>query len=176
MLIVVMVLVLIVVAVLLAMLILKSSKSSEEENETNIKESILKLFENNYLYYYYMYGDIEVDSTYIVQDDVEYYLVIDEQINSLESISNLVKETFISESHVNLMNKENTNEYITLNDQIYVHKTSDACQNIVEFNFNNLRYSIDNDKMTIIFYMNGAYAYLDDGTWKLGNDIYYCLD
>ena len=78
----------------------------------NFEDRVHELFQNNYTYYYFLYGDINVGEGTVESDGITYYIVDDPKVVSLNRFNEIVEDTFM-ESMVNtLLEVENKNEYI----------------------------------------------------------------
>ena len=168
------ILVLTIIAIILTTVIF-ITKNNDKTNK-NLDNTFVTLFNNNYKYYYYMFGDIEVGDGYIVIDDTTYYSVIDENVLKIDEFNNVLNKTFVKDMIGNLLNKEDYNEYIEIDSNLYVKKSENVCKNIKEFNFDNLNYLYNDEKIEVKFDSTSTYIYNEDGDWKLGTNIYFCLD
>lgn len=138
-----------------------------------VDERFTELINNNYLYYYYLYGDIEVGAGSVVENDIEYYIVRDETIKNIGNIMNLADDTFINP---NIDEATETNQYLIVGDTLYVNKIENVCQNIKEFNLNELNYEYNPERIEILFDDISAFIGYKDDKWKLYNNVYFCTD
>ena len=162
----------IIVIVTTIVIIATKEKSTNKE----IGATISSLFDNAYKYYYYMYGDIKIGDGYVESDGEKYYAVLDEEILEIENIMDLVKNTFIKSKVGPMINVEDKNKYFVFSDILYVQKSENVCKNIKEYNFDNLNYLYNEEKIEVKFDSTSTYIYNEDGNWKLGTNIYFCLD
>ena len=148
---------------------------NEEKVEKELFDDIfLNLVDNNYKYFYYMYGDIQIDDGYIEENGTTYYHVNDEKIMSLEDFDELVNNTFVDAMLVNLLEVDKKNQYINVNGEVYVNKLENPCTSISEYDFDNLRFKGDNEKKYVYYEQIRTEMYNEDGIWKLGYSIYRC--
>ena len=82
--------------------------------------------------------------------------------------------TFVAEAQVRLYDVEEKNEYIEINDNIYVKKMTNPCQQIKELDFGNLKFNGDDEKKLAMYDFTSTYIYREDGEWKLEYNIYQC--
>ncbi len=162
---------LVLVGVLIAVFLLNNN-SSKSKTE-NFENRIMTLFDNSYKYYYYLYGDIKTGDGYIEVDGVTYYYVA-EDLMSVREFRELVEDTFLNTMLDSVLEVENTNEYINVDDKIYVKKTENPCKNIHEYDFSDLYYDGDDEKRYAYYNQTRTAIYNEDGIWKLGNNIYVC--
>ncbi len=163
---------LIAIAITVTILIVKKNDEQGKEQET-MENRISTLLDNNYKYYYYMYGDVKVSDGSIAIGDETYYYV-DEEIMTLDEFETLVSDTFVSDMQLTLIDVEEKNEYINIDDKIYVKKIANPCKNIREYDFSDLHFDGDDEKKYIYYEQTRTPIYNEDGIWKLGNNIYVC--
>ena len=160
----------IIVIVITIVIIATKEKNTNKE----IDNTINSLFENAYKYYYYMFGDINTSDGYIVLNDTTYYAVDDENVISIAEFDDLLLNTFVAEAQVRLYDVEEKNEYIEINDNMYVKKMTNPCQQIKELDFGNLKFNGDDEKKLAMYDFTSTYIYREDGEWKLEYNIYQC--
>lgn len=162
-------LVIILIGVILAIFLL----NNKEKKEDNITNKIMTLFNNSYDYFYYMYGDIKISDGFIEIDGETYYFV-NEPLMTIKDFKKIVENTFVDTALETLINIDNTNKYINIDGNIYVKKIDNPCTSIKKFDFSNLKYE-GNDELKEVYYdLTKTQIYNEDGTWKLGSNIYYC--
>lgn len=165
------VLVLIVVAVIIILLV---NKNKENNVESELGTTFLQLADNSYKYYYYMFGDINTSDGYVEINGNTYYAVDDENVISIAEFDDLLLNTFVAEAQVRLYDVEEKNEYIEINDNMYVKKMTNPCQQIKELDFGNLKFDGDDEKKLAMYDFTSTYIYREDGEWKLEYNIYQC--
>ena len=165
---------LLTIIVIVATIVIIATK--EKDTNKEIDSTIYSLFDNAYKYYYYMYGDIKIGDGFVESDGETYYAVLDEEILSIDNINDLVKETFVKEKVSPMLNVENKNIYFVFKDTLYVQKSENVCKNIKEYNFDNLNYLYNDEKIEVKFDSTSTNIYNEDGDWKLGTNIYFCSD
>lgn len=170
------VILIIIIAVVIVLLITNKDEEKNPE-EATLKNRIIELLENDYKYYYYMYGNIKTGEGGIETEDGERYEIVnDENLISTEELSSLIEDTFLEKYIINRYNAEGRNEYLIVDNQIYVKKGAKVCDNIVKYDLSNITYSNEPDgSLLVLFDNNGTYMYEDDnGILKMGVNVYYC--
>ena len=142
----------------------------------NFEDRVHELFQNNYTYYYFLYGDINVGEGTVESDGITYYIVDDPKVVSLNSFNEIVEDTFMESMINTLLEVENKNEYIDVDGTLYVKKIDNPCTDIVEFDTSKLNYAYSEDKVNIIYGdRNTARVFKENDIWKLEGNLYYCL-
>lgn len=166
---------LLILIAILILVIINNKKKEEKSEKDFIKSRIVELLENNYKYYYYMYGDVNVEEGNIENEDGEiYYIVNDDKLITPEELTNVIEDTFLEEYIANRYNAEGRNEYIEFDGNIYVKKGEKVCKNIVEYDLSNIKYEFVDEKIIAYFGDNSTYIYNDNGIWKQSVNVYYC--
>lgn len=160
------------IVILILVIFIKFNNKNDKNG--NIENVFLKLAENSYKYYYYMFGDVSVDEGYIKIDDEIYYVVNDKNVLLLKNFQNLIYDTFIPEMQTNLLDAQDKNEYIEINNNLYVKKTSNPCKKIKELNFDNIKIEKKENSIQVYYDFTSTYMYQIDGEWKLEYNIYQC--
>lgn len=170
----------ILILIIAVVIVLLVTNKDEEKNpeEMALENRIIELLENNYKYYYYMYGDIKTGEGGIETEDGDSYEIVnDENLITTEELNSLIEDTFLEEYVANRYNAEGRNEYLVVDNQMYVKKGKNVCSNIVEFDLSNITYNNEPDgSLHVNFDDNSTYMYEDDsGTLKMGVNVYYCI-
>lgn len=172
---IILILLLIVIVIAISILIINKN-DNKDNNKDNLKNVAKKLLENNYLYYYYTYGDIDISEENIEIDNIVYYKVKDKDIKSLKEYNNLIEKNFVNNIQVNLLEEKEKNNYIEIDGILYVNKIENPCKNIVKYDLNNITLEGNDSKKNIIFDETRSQMYYEDGNWKLGGNNYYCIE
>lgn len=180
--IIIIIIVLIVLIVLLINIFVKkdiepNDPDSPQNSELEIARELIK---NNYIYSYLVSGDIKTESGYIAYEDVEYYYINDEvleSIHSIEDMSNLIKNTFIKGKFSSYYdNLKAGHKYFESNGNLYVAKGDNVCQEFQSYDEEDISIaSITDEEMVIKLADDYAYAYKQDDKWYLGMNYIYCL-
>lgn len=165
--------VLILIAVVLAIVIsIKILEKSKKENPSEIENTFITLMDNDYLIYYFYYGDVETSDEYREIDGIRYYKVTDEKVNAIDNIIDLNLNTYFI-----LKQWEETNNYLKTNGEYYVEKAEKICKKIYEYNMNDIKYE-EVDK-SYLFEFDNASVFLnlnDDNKWTLNTSMQYCVE
>lgn len=170
----------ILILIIAVVIVLLVTNKDEEKNpeEIALENRIIELLENDYKYYYYMYGDIKTGEGGIETEDGERYEIVnDENLITTEELNSLIEDTFLEKYTAKRYNAEGRNEYLVVDNQMYVKKGKNVCSNIVKYNLDNIIYNKEADgSLYVLFDNNGTYMYEDDsGTLKMGVNVYYCI-
>ena len=169
--------IILIIVVIVVLLVTKKNEKKDPE-EVALEYRIIELLENDYKYYYYMYGDIKTGEGGIETEDGERYEIVnDENLITTEELNSLIEDTFLEKYIAKRYNAEGRNEYIVVDNQMYVKKGKNVCSNIVKYDLDNLVYNRESDgSLYVLFDNNGTYMYEDDsGTLKMGVNVYYCI-
>ena len=169
--------IILIIVVIVVLLVTKKNEKKDSE-EIALENRIIELLENDYKYYYYMYGDIKTGEGGIETEDGERYEIVnDENLITTEELNSLIEDTFLEKYTAKRYNAEGRNEYLVVDNQMYVKKGKNVCSNIAKYNLDNIIFNKEDDgSLYVLFDNNGTYMYEDDsGTLKMGVNVYYCV-
>ena len=167
------IIVLIIVAILVTIILLQKDDSEVAKNP--LEDIFIELMNNNYKYYYYLYGDVNTTDGNIVIDNVTYYMVDDKNVVNIDEFDELISNTFTENIQAILLDVDEKNEYIEINDITYVKKMDNSCSNIKEYSFDNLIFTGDEEQKQVTFDNTSATINYENDSWKLRMDMYYCV-
>lgn len=170
--------------------LVNTRKSSEKpiNKEATPKTSNKELKElayNNYLLTYLLEGSVKTSDGYVEIEGVTYYALDDEvlkDIKSLDDITDLIEKLFeggLVSRYINYLSDENYNNYIYINDHIYVKKGNSICSQLSPYNESIMRFEDGNgengDKLVVMDDVV-VRAVKIDGKYYTTALEYYCLD
>ena len=167
--------VLIVLVICLVVMFISKNYVGKFKVDYNLDDRVQELFQNDYSYYYFMYGNVQTGEGYITVDGENYYIVNDKNIISLARFYEIVNDSYISSMVNTLLDVEDCNEYIEVDNIIYVKKRENPCVEISQFDLSSLSYSYSVEKVRVVFDRRPTTIYNEDGKWKLGGNVYYCV-
>ena len=163
----------------------KTGNKTNNNQNNSLNATLKELAYNNYLLTYLIKGDVQVADGYVVVDDVTYYAVDDEKlkdIKTLDDITALIDKVFeggLVSLYTNYLSDENYNNYIYINDYLYVKKGTSICHNLAPYDESIIKYEDGNgangDKLVV---MNEVIvrAVNIDNNWYTTALEYHCMD
>ena len=173
------IIILLIALIVIVVLIINKKNNLNAESTDNqiLKERVEQLVNNSYVIYYMLYGDVKLDDGKITLNNTTYRAINDELVvKTLEEYNSLLEDTFTDIGLEKILNNKEVNEYIEMNNTLFVKKIENPCQSITQLNLTNLRVNGD-DKEKVVTYgdiNSSIYIYSVDGQWKLSSTLNTC--
>lgn len=173
------IIILLIALIVIVVLIINKKNNLNAESTDNqiLKERVEQLVNNSYVIYYMLYGDVKLDDGKITLNNTTYRAINDELVvKTLEEYNSLLEDTFTDIGLEKILNNKEVNEYIEMNNTLFVKKIENPCQSITQLNLTNLRFNGD-DKEKVVTYgdiNSSIYIYNVDGQWKLSSTLNTC--
>lgn len=135
--------------------ILLCQKNNKKSEHDLYMDKAKELVRNNNTLSYLLYGNVQTDDSYILEDSERYYSVNDKNIKNIKTIDDIIaliektiKSNFRS-TFINYLTSNTANNYLEANGKLYVKIMDISCKDMTIDNENDLKYHLEEDKMII---------------------------
>lgn len=162
-----------------------NNNNGTEKQDNKVNTALKELAYNNYLLSYLLTADVQTADGYVEIEGITYYAVDDEllkDIKTLDDITLLIDKVFeggLVSLYTNYLSDEKYNNYIYINDHLYIKKGANICHKIAPYNEEIMRFEDGNgengDKLVVMDEVEVRAVNIDDN-WYTTSLEYYCID
>lgn len=164
-----------ILIILSLVLLVGCTKIEEKHDKKDYKEQVRELLEKSYTYSLFAYGKNELEDKVATLDNVEYSLIKNDNIKTLDDLNNQIEDIFVLEKkelfYESLYSKK---DFIEIDSHLYVNINEELCE-IEKTDFTEFNISKETDEYLIIDIKDKSYyVYIRDNKLYLSDDVYSC--
>lgn len=164
-----------------AIILISRNQEEVTEERNELLQRAKELVANDYLFSYIYQGNVNVTDGMIEVEGERYNYIDDEHFSEIKSISDimeLIQDTYVEERLIIYYERfDEGNKYLESDEVLYVQKREDVCNNLLEYNEDEISITeVSDEEMMINFDTQSVYAYKRNNEWFLGTNNIYCSD